>query len=174
MRCALAREQRFIAGPGPQMLCALAREQRFHRSWPSPWPGSSTLGTRFVIFLCAAPWPGRSALFPNLVRFLLPEASRGSLAGQHMQICRSLWAPGNPDCDICAAPWPGRSALSFQDCGCLCASHLGRTGGSQHKMRMLGKAAEIAACMHQEHPKPVHKFRILQQCTIHRNSNNRA
>ena len=168
MRCALAREQRFITGPGPQMRCALAREQRFHRSWP----GSSALGARFVISLCAAPWPGRSALFTNRVRILLPEAPRGALAGQRMQIYRSLWAPGNPDCDICAAPWPGRSALSFQDSGCLFAAHLGCTGGSQHEMRMLGKAAEIAACMHKELPEPFHKLEILQQCKIRHDSDN--
>ena len=123
-----------------------------------------------MISLCAAPWPGRSALFTDRVRFLLPEAPRGALAGQRMQIYRSFWAPGNPDCDKCAAPWPGRSALSFQASGCLCAAHLGRTGGSQHEMRMLGKAAEIVACTHREIRESFHKLQILQQCKINHDS----
>jgi len=39
---------------------------------------------------------------------------------------------------------------------------------------MLGKAAEIAACMHKELPEPFHKLEILQQCKIRHDSDNNA
>ena len=54
----------------------------------------------------------------------------------------------------------------------MCAAHLGRTGGSQHEMRMLGKVAEMAACMHRENSESSQKLEILQQCKIHSNSDN--